>query len=178
MKRLYFIRHGLSEQNVAGRFAGITETPLTDVGREQAKEAGQYASQLSIDCIVSSPLSRALETAQIIAQEIDYPQDAIYVNKLFIERNYGELEGKIWDQNLNLNGLPSVESATAILKRAEHGLEFLYSLKASNLLVVSHGAIGRALRSLVVSGMPFDNHGGIVSRKSKPIPNAQIVKWL
>src|SRR5690606_2527197 len=70
MKKLYFIRHGLSVMNRQGVFSGSIDTPLTDEGRKQAKRAGKLARDFGIDYIVSSPLARALETAQIIAGEI------------------------------------------------------------------------------------------------------------
>ena len=66
MKKLYFIRHGLSEGNVQEIWSGSTDTPLHTEGRAQAKAAGQKAKKLKIDLVVSSPMSRAKETAEII----------------------------------------------------------------------------------------------------------------
>src|SRR5581483_5723923 len=76
MKKLYFIRHGESVSNVERWHAGRIDTPLTERGRQQAREAGKKAKaqKLHFDLIVSSPLSRALETARIIAKEIGYPE--------------------------------------------------------------------------------------------------------
>ena len=69
MGRLYFVRHGESEWNVLGRICGSTDIPLTDRGREMARETGRKIVEegLKIDKIISSPLSRAYETATIIA---------------------------------------------------------------------------------------------------------------
>src|SRR5580765_3395811 len=91
MKHLYFVRHGLSENNKLSIFSGQTESPLADEGREQARQAGQQAKDLHIDHIISSPLSRAHETAQIIAREIGYPEDKIEVSSLLVERHFGVL---------------------------------------------------------------------------------------
>lgn len=96
MKQLYFVRHGLSEMNKLGVYAGRADTPLTETGRQQAKTAGEQARNLTMDCVVASPLKRALETAQIIAKEIDYPEGRIIINDLLTERDFGSMEGKPW----------------------------------------------------------------------------------
>src|SRR5882762_6928889 len=98
MKYLYFCRHGQSQLNLERIYAGQTDTPLTDLGREQAKLAGDRADGIQPDLIVSSPLVRALETAQIIAGEIGYPLGKIATNDIFKERSLGSLEGKSWDE--------------------------------------------------------------------------------
>lgn len=149
MKKLYFIRHGLTELNVQGRFAGHTETPLTDEGRAQAKAAGEFAKTHKIDLIVASPLSRALETAQIIAKEIGYPIENITTSKFVIERDYGELEGRPYSPDLNLDGFSDLETDDTLLERAHLALKWLKNLPEENILVVSHGSFGRALRSAI-----------------------------
>lgn len=149
MKKLYYIRHGLTELNVQGRFAGQIETPLTDEGRRQAKAAGELAKTHGIDLIVASPLSRALETAQIIATEIGYPTEKIVTNKLLLERDFGELEGKLWSPDLNLDGFADVETDDTLLERAHLALNWLQNLPEETILVVSHGGFGRALRAAI-----------------------------
>lgn len=171
MKKLYFIRHGLSEMNIQGVRSGSTETPLAPEGREQAKSAGQKAKQLGIDFIVSSPQSRALETARIIAKEIGYPVKEIHVNNLLVERHFGELEGQPWDPDLNLDGIVDIETVDTLLERAKLALDWLHTLKANNVLVVSHGSFGRALRHHLLAGQPFHDH-------ANRLGNAEIVCWL
>ena len=174
MKKLYFIRHGLSEMNIEGRWSGTSETPLTTEGKKQAKTAGRQAKGLDIDYIVCSPLSRALETAQIIAKEIGYPIEKIHTNNLFIERHWGELEGKKWDPDLNLDGIVDIETRDTILERARQAIEFLKTLKAHNILVVSHGSFGRAMRHHLTEEQ-YENQR---SSESARIPNAEIVQWI
>lgn len=168
MKRLYFIRHGLSEMNLQGVFAGLTNTPLTDEGRTQAKAAGKKAKALSIDHIVCSPLDRAHETARIIAKEIGYPQNDIELNSLLIERDFGSLEGQPWSLDVNVDGFTDVETSGSLLSRARLALDFLESLEYDNILVVSHGALGRAIRHHVLSEFPFSH--------PHRIPNAEIIQ--
>jgi broad specificity phosphatase PhoE len=174
MKNLYFIRHGLSEMNKQGVWSGTSETPLSAEGRKQAKQAGKQAKNLHIDYIVCSPLSRALDTAKIIAQEIGYPEDNIHINDLFIERHWGELEGQAWNPDLDLDGFSDVETRDSIVERARLAIEFLKTLDAHNILVVSHGSFGRAMRHHLINH-PYTNRRG----PNEPIiPNAEIVKWL
>jgi bisphosphoglycerate-dependent phosphoglycerate mutase len=97
-RALYIVRHGESEYNAKGLLAGITDIPLTDTGREQARQAGAQLAQLGITRIVSSPLVRAYETARIIADTIGFDPEAIIVDERLHERNFGELEGTVWSE--------------------------------------------------------------------------------
>src|SRR5687768_14473016 len=112
MKRLYFIRHGHSEAQDKDYFSGTLDVSLTDHGRKQAQKAGKAAKKLKIDLIVSSPMQRAAETSRIIAKEIGYPKNKILTNKVLVERDFGELEGKKW--------IPPREIDLTTVKNAEH----------------------------------------------------------
>ncbi len=170
MKKLYFVRHGLTEMNVRSIYSGHTETSLTKEGIKQAKKAAKHAKNLNIDYIVSSPSSRAIETAKIIAKEIGYPLNDIHTNSLFMERNFGSLEGKPWNPDIDIDGIADVESIDSLLARAKLAVGFLKTLPAKNLLVVSHGQIGRAMRHHLLEDYPFD----YVNR----LQNAEIHQWL
>jgi uncharacterized phosphatase len=173
MKKLYFVRHGLTEMNVAGVWSGHTETDLTPKGRKQAQEAGKRlkTKKLKIDYVVASPLMRARETAEIIAKEIGYPVKAIEINPLFIERHFGELEGQPYAPDLNLDGIANIESSDTLLHRARRALAYLESLKEENILVVAHGSIGRAIRHNITNGeISYHN-------RNLPLKNAEIHEW-
>ena len=156
--------------NKQGIFAGRTETPLAKEGRAQAKVAGKQAKRLKIDYIVCSPQGRAVETAKIIAKEIGYPQDKVHTNSLFMERHFGKAEGQIYSPDLDIDGFADVETVDTLLERASQALRFLESLSENNILVVSHGSFGRALRHHIIEDFPFDN----VSK----IANAEIIQCL
>lgn len=177
MKKLYFIRHGLTEMNKTGHYSGTSETPLSPEGKAQAKAAGQLAKDLNIDYIISSPLSRAHHTAKIIAKQIGYPLDKIHTNSLFIERHFGVMEGQPWEPDLDIDGVADVESTDNLLNRAKLALEFLHTVPHDTILVVAHGTFGRALRSHAVAEAVFEN-----ADPTKPsygrIPNAEIVQWI
>ncbi len=64
----YFVRHGESESNASGRIQGHTDSPLSDLGRRHAEAAGEWLADKHVDAVLSSPLSRAYDTAAVIAQ--------------------------------------------------------------------------------------------------------------
>lgn len=168
MKHLYFVRHGLSEMNKLGLFSGRTETPLAVEGIEQSHLSGQGARDLGIDCIVTSPMKRAVDTANIIADEIGFKRGDILVNELFMERGLGPLEGQAYVPDMDFETVAGVESDEAILERARLALDYLEMLPHDTILVVSHGALGRALRHVTQPDTPF--HG------SDRFENGQIAK--
>lgn len=173
MKHLYYVRHGLSEMNKQGLWSGsLSDTPLTDEGREQAKNVGDelIANSITIDYIIASPLSRAHDTAKIIAKTIGYPVKNIETNPLFVERHFGQLEGKPWAPDLDLDGISEIETSDTLLHRAERALNYLESLPYDNILVVAHGSIGRAIRQHLFQDMPYSNY-------ELRIPNASLIKW-
>lgn len=170
MKHLYFCRHGESQLNFEGKWAGSTETPLTETGKKQARAAGKEAKELGIDYILCSPLSRAHDTAKIIAKEIGYKEHDIDVNSLVVERHFGSLEGQLWQPDLNMDGMSDIETFDSLLERAHLTLNHLKTVEADVVLVVSHGSFGRALRHLLDPSIPF--------RGSPKFHNAKIVKLL
>lgn len=156
--------------NVRGAWSGTTETPLTSEGRQQAKQTGQAAKDLGIDLIVASPLSRAVETATIIAKQIGYPPNKIQTNELLIERHFGELEGTPWRPDINIDSAKNVESIDSILDRARSALDWLESIDKDVIMVVSHGSFGRALRHHIVEDFPFTH--------PHRLKNAELHEWI
>jgi len=175
MKKLYFARHGESEANQKKLFAGTWDTPLTELGRSQAKNEGEQAQQLKIDLIVSSTLVRAHETAEIIAQEIDYPKDKILTSELMRERNYGELQQKPYSaaDGADFEEVAGIETSQQLLERGVVAVNFLQSLPADNILVVGHGTFGRVLRDQILK-----QRNAIEVPIEDELPNAQIIEWI
>lgn len=98
---LYLVRHGESQANVLKRYSGITDVDLTENGIMQAKAAGENLINEKISHIISSPLKRARETANIISNEIKFPHEII-IEPCLIEVNFGLFENMTWDE-LRLN---------------------------------------------------------------------------
>jgi uncharacterized phosphatase len=148
---IYFVRHGLSEANLAGiTSGGEHDTTLTDIGREGAKKAGQELKDENIELIVASPMSRTMETATIIAGEIGYDPNKIIKNDKFIERLMGPFSGRphteyreFVEKGEHVEGVERVEE---MVKRVSEGLEQLKALGASRIALVAHGGTGRVLK--------------------------------
>src|SRR5215213_6896136 len=86
----YYLRHGETEANAAGTIAGSLDVELTPLGREQARLAARALAGAPITAIYASPLRRARETAQPIAEALQLP---VTILDEIAERNWGDLEG-------------------------------------------------------------------------------------
>ena len=87
---LFTVRHGLTELNRDKRVGGRYDVPLIEEGRRQAREANGSFDGTHFDVVISSPLSRALETAEIIA---GVRREDVVVDEGCTERSFGEMEG-------------------------------------------------------------------------------------
>jgi len=87
---IYIIRHGQTEGNAAKQLQGRSNRPLNDTGIEQAREAGRLLSEAGIafSRVYTSPLVRAVQTADIVAEGVEQTQD-----DRLIEMDYGPYEG-------------------------------------------------------------------------------------
>ncbi|HLH95586.1 MAG TPA: histidine phosphatase family protein [Xanthobacteraceae bacterium] len=99
--RLYYIRHGLTDWNQAGRLQGQRDTPINQTGRAEAAVCGEILRDLfarddraatDLD-YVSSPLARARETMEIVRAMLKLPQECYAVDQRLAEIAFGEWEG-------------------------------------------------------------------------------------
>lgn len=108
--RLFVVRHGQTDWNLQRKIQGTTDIELNENGIRQANDLKKELQDkdFKIDLIISSPLKRARETAQIIS---DGKIDIIYDDNI-IERNHGELEGTVISEELKekLNELNDINS--------------------------------------------------------------------
>ena len=97
MTVLVLLRHGQTDYNAEGRLQGSLDVPLSDAGREQAAQAaGRIVSDYGVpDRILTSPLSRARDTAAAVGALVPVP---VTVDRRLTQRSYGEWEGLTWDQ--------------------------------------------------------------------------------
>src|SRR5687768_2128817 len=84
----YYLRHGETEANASRIIAGSLDVDLTPLGREQAQAAARALSREPITAVYSSPLRRARETAEPVAEALALP--IILIGEI-AERNWGEL---------------------------------------------------------------------------------------
>ncbi|HKX24589.1 MAG TPA: histidine phosphatase family protein [Candidatus Saccharimonadales bacterium] len=161
MQHLYLLRHGQSEANAQHIVAGSHDSPLSPIGVAQAEYAGDTAKRyLKFDLIVSSPMSRALQTAHIIAKQIGYPADNILVIDDLRERNLGDVEGKDYTEAPHHNGnyedaenVPGVEPIDDLLTRVRSVLNQLHERPEQSILIVAHNGCGRMLK-VALAGEP------------------------
>lgn len=153
MTLLTLVRHGETDWNRDRRIQGSTDIPLNDTGRAQARTA---AETLSGDVIVSSDLSRAHETARIIAAELGLPEPRAYPE--LRERSYGEAEGveaaefiRRWGEWHSAE-IPGAEPWPHLRRRALRALAQVVqdarrgtAPGAASVIVVTHGALIREL---------------------------------
>ncbi len=171
-RSFYFIRHGQTDWNLEGRMQGQTDIPLNNTGREQAHAAIPYFKDLDIDLIVSSPLSRAYETAEIINQTIKVP---IKTNKDLRERSFGSNEGRVakvvkeeYARNQNMkvqidfNGFPQsldAEASDDYKNRLFAALDdILTEFDSEKILISAHNGFFKVMSHILVDdASPCEN---------------------
>ena len=96
MTRIILVRHGETEWNRVERFRGRANVPLNQVGLNQAKITGKrIAAEWKPQAVYSSPLSRAVRTAEVIAMCLDLP---VQVHHGITDIDYGRWEGMTPDE--------------------------------------------------------------------------------
>jgi broad specificity phosphatase PhoE len=149
---LGLFRHGQTDWNINFLLQGVTDIPMNQTGIEQIKLAAKAIKAEDWDVILTSPLSRARETAEIIASQQGFSE--IIEQEFLIERSFGEAEGLSHEQwrakYSNLDDIPGGESRTQLAERSKLLLETISQDHAGKrVLAISHGALIRTLISIV-----------------------------
>lgn len=149
---IYFVRHGESEANVRKVFAGQRDnSPLTDEGRKQARNTAEEIVRegIMIDKIYSSPLSRAYETAKIIASVLGFDAEDIITEERIIEYDMGSLS-ETPNHKITSAVLVSAENAEDPEKFRDRVCSCVKELSGSpeSILLVSHAGVGRMLETV------------------------------
>ena len=174
LERLILARHGETEGLSSIRYYGATDIPLSDLGREQVLRARDWIVGHAFEVVWASSLSRAAESARILA-----PCHAIRLEADFREVDFGRWEGltreeiavhdpelfAVWQQDLARFDYPDGERRADFRARIARGLDRLRSSGASSALVVAHKGVVRTLLELV-SGEALASHepelGGVI----------------
>lgn len=172
-RSFYFVRHGETDWNKAGRIQGHTDIPLNETGRTQAEQVVAVLARMPIDRIVASGLSRAYETASIINAALQKP---LTVDDGLKERHFGDFEGldigemdRLRDGMLK-KGLPAEENGYPCPPKGEPYADFrlrtisafrrnLEQFEGQNILFVAHGGVYRVLRRCLFTEL---DHSGNV----------------
>ncbi len=153
MKKLYLLRHGQTEFNVKKLVQGRCDSPLTDLGRQQAGAAAAWLKAHNVvpDKVVSSPLGRAMDTAGLVATELLGQNASVEPCEGIIERCYGTFEEgphdalptDVWDPGEDLIPFGG-EGSHALQERMVGTLTNLMGAEGiETLLAVSHGSASR-----------------------------------
>jgi broad specificity phosphatase PhoE len=145
--QVVLVRHGQTEWSVSGQHTGRTDIPLTDVGRLKAKQLGRRVSAWEFARVLTSPMSRAVETCRLAG----LGDQAEVVDDLG-EWDYGDYEGRRtvdireerpgWD--LWVNGVPGGETVDEVGRRADHVIEAARATDG-DVALFAHGHILRIL---------------------------------
>jgi probable phosphoglycerate mutase len=156
--RMIIVRHGESEWNRIHRYQGQQDSPLSDLGRQQAEKLAERLRGEQFATIYTSPLQRAAHTAEAIAQY--HPNVPLVRDEALLEIGHGEWEGKLahevenhfaaglreWRRYPTRSQMPGGESFTNVLKRtldfrdrvlAEHG--------GQTIVVSTHDVVAKIL---------------------------------
>lgn len=175
MRRLILVRHGQSVWNVTDRLTSRTDIPLTASGEEQARSLGRALAGLPIDRAVTSPLSRARRTAELIL-EPQRGHPPLQVDDRLVEVDCGPFEGltetELYSPAHRAATIawrsgqacpPGAESDAAAIARAAEVFGDLGALDGTTL-VTSHGHFLRVFLATQVLGLAGD--GASVRRVS------------
>jgi broad specificity phosphatase PhoE len=170
---LLLVRHGETDWNSERRWQGHADQPLNDVGRAQASELAELLAEQRIDAVYASDLSRAHETAEIIAARLGLP---VTTDERLREVDVGDWSGRLWseieasdptavarlDTELKAwNGGESYEEMGARVVGAV--LELAARHPGETLLIVTHGGSMRACRAHAAGLEYHESRGAIGS---------------
>lgn len=163
---LAFVRHGQTDWNRLDRLQGSSDIPLDDTGRAQAHDAATtLADAGGWATVVSSPLSRARETAQIIAHDLGLPLGPSYAE--LVERDYGPLEGSSSSEAIAAHphrDYPGAESLDSVARRGRSAVDAIArEFGDADVIVVAHGTLIRYTLA-ALAGHPIEGiRNGTVS---------------
>lgn len=151
---LGLLRHGQTDWNIDLRLQGSTDIPLNETGKAQAVAAAEVLQPEDWDVVIASPLSRARDTAEIVANKLG--MRVVIVPEL-IERSFGTAEGldhaswrKLYESHVPIEGLESLEDLRARTNLLLDLIANEYS--GQRVLAVSHGAFIRKVLTIITSG--------------------------
>ena len=155
---IYLTRHGQTMWNIEKRLQGRGNSPLTEDGIERAKELRDRIKDIKLDVIYSSPIERALTTANIIKGDKSVE---VVTDDGLMEMCFGDYEGKItdevmkenpnWDISLIMKGntelaAPNGENLAEVRDRVANAMDrIIEENRGKTILIVAHGITLKAI---------------------------------
>lgn len=166
MTKLYFVRHGFTENNAKVAFNGSQSNHgLLPEGRQQATRLGDYLKETSFAKVYASPQIRALETAELIIAKNECSEKKIIQDKRLKEIDFGQWDGVPVSQKMeeeqykNYKLFPhkydprafNGETYAAVVQRGKQFINQLEFSPNENLLIVSHGVLLMSLLKILTN---------------------------
>ncbi len=157
MTTLYLVRHGQTSWNREEVFRGRADIPLNEAGRKEALLTGKYLRRVKTDSIYSSPLCRAVETAEAIAR---YQDREVQISEGLIDIDFGRWQGisheevrkrygelyRQWKHSPHLVRFPGGESLEDVRERALRMIDDIVPDHGDETLVmVSHRVVNKTM---------------------------------
>ena len=167
--KICLIRHGETDWNSIGRFQGREDIPLNNTGIEQIQKAANFFKKSNWDEIITSPLSRAKMSAEIICKEIGLQK--VHEEPGFIERDLGKISGMTKEEAERIfpdGNYEGMEALAELQARTINALmKWVKEFNEKNIIIMTHGAaINSILTSLsgnkIEMGKAIPKNAGIV----------------
>jgi len=156
MTEIILARHGETKWNVQEIFRGRIDIALNETGRKQAELLAEYLRHLKIEAIYSSPLKRALKTAEVIAS---HHKLAVEITPGLIDFNYGKWQGlphqevkdkynelyAEWISHPDQVKIPAGESLNDVRKRAIGVVDEVTAKHEGTIVLLSHRVVNKVL---------------------------------
>lgn len=158
MTTLIIVRHGETVENGLKIAQGQTDGTLTEKGKAENDTLGKELQQFSFGTIYSSPLGRALQTAEAIHRHNS--EATLITDDRLMERHLGELQGKHYPEGYKESGMyEGVETVQSMAERMSSFLSFVkQKYTGETVVMVSHGYVIKVLLSLVNNWPVKDFH--------------------
>jgi probable phosphoglycerate mutase len=165
---LLCVRHGQSQLNAEGRLQGQSDSGLTALGQRQSLAVAEVLRAEAVDALYCSPLQRAMETAQPIADALGLP---IQTDPRLMEINAGSLQNQLlaeldrlypevmtrWHSGDPDYRFPDGESRRDLMRRGGEAFAAMRQAGHRRVVVVAHGALLVAAIKAVVGLPPQEN---------------------
>jgi broad specificity phosphatase PhoE len=154
MKSIYLIRHGETAANKEGIFRGRNQDPLSENGIAQARDLGRYFEKITVEKVFSSPLYRAVQTAEIV-----FPQNWVLAADRINGLDFGDWTGvpkkeiqknepenwELWATTPEKLQFPGGETFDDLYSRARSFLDELGEMDFATAAVISHRSVLKAM---------------------------------
>lgn len=182
--KICLIRHGQTDWNNQKLIQGRIDNPLNDTGKAQLKIVGKYLKETDNiwDIIITSPLTRAIESATIVKNELDF-QDELIINPNVIEREFGKAEGEnicedIYNKITN-DDVEGLEKSYELQARAYNAiLDIANKYQGKNILIVTHSHFIKGLFTKISTDFTFTTPLYNASLNYVYVNNNKITKYI